>query len=540
MTTILNNRLRDLAFLGLLLSILILSAGGHIVAGDEETVFRVTSNLIQGKGIAIGRETILYPGQDFPYFIPSQSREIQTTMAVQGKDGQDYSWYGIGQSLAVIPLYLLGEGISRAASIIGLTATTFEGARLATAMFNPIILAAIAWLIMKFSDALGYKPRTGRWLAVAAVFTTFLFPYVKTFYSQPGVAFLLLSSVYCAYLWRKTGLDRWIWWFSAAIFLMLLNRISSAITIPFLLIYLFSSTEVESSFRERIMRGFPVIIGLGFAAVITGYYNWVRFGSLILTGYEDSAAWSTPILYGLYGQLFSPGKGVFFYAPVLIPGMIAGLVFRKKFKSEYGLITGLWITFLGFYSTYSFWAGGFNWGPRFLIPLIPLSIIPLGELIESPNKTNRLIFPILLILGLVIQTPAIIVDHSRYLTRHLLEDPVPEAYTVTIHSIKYAPPMHQWDEALNLVSAYLDPDTRERVTTSINEIYKVCTGTRDAPIILHSEFIRLNTLDFWWLHGPETTSPLSKGIAAIIFLYGLGCAFIYMKQDRIRGVINED
>ena len=47
--------LSDLAFFGLLLAILILTAGGHVVGGDEETMFRVTQNLLAGRGLAVGR-----------------------------------------------------------------------------------------------------------------------------------------------------------------------------------------------------------------------------------------------------------------------------------------------------------------------------------------------------------------------------------------------------------------------------------------------------------------------------------------------------
>jgi hypothetical protein len=45
----------DMAFPGLLVAVLVLSAGGHLVVGDEETMFRVTQNLLTGRGVAVGR-----------------------------------------------------------------------------------------------------------------------------------------------------------------------------------------------------------------------------------------------------------------------------------------------------------------------------------------------------------------------------------------------------------------------------------------------------------------------------------------------------
>ncbi len=88
---------------------MILSAGGHVVAGDEETMFRVTQNWLEGRGIAVSREELFIPAQTYPGFLPTQPETLPTTSAVPGRDGNTYSKYGIGVSLAAAPLYLGGK-----------------------------------------------------------------------------------------------------------------------------------------------------------------------------------------------------------------------------------------------------------------------------------------------------------------------------------------------------------------------------------------------------------------------------------------------
>ena len=99
----------DLVFFLLVLFTLVMSAGGHIVQGDEETMFRVTQNLLNGQGLSVSQEEITFPAQHKSNFQPTQDEKFWTTSAVPGRDGKTYSKYGIGQSLIAIPLYVFGD-----------------------------------------------------------------------------------------------------------------------------------------------------------------------------------------------------------------------------------------------------------------------------------------------------------------------------------------------------------------------------------------------------------------------------------------------
>ncbi len=486
-----SEKLSNWAFWSLLLSVLILSAGGHLVGGDEETMYRVTQNLLNGQGIAVGRESLTIPSTQTPLFLPRQNESIETTSAIPGRDGQTYSKYGMGQSLAAIPLYLAGN----------VWGAIFENktdtARLAVSWLNAIALAGVGALLAHFGETLGYQRNTSRVAALGAIFSSFAWPYTKTFYPQPSTALLLLGAVYAAYRWRQTTENRWLWISASAVGLMLLFRLSAAIAIPALFIYIVAVSPPEKRWQAVLPFGVAGFLSLS----ATGLYNWQRFGSPLTTGYAE-VAWTTPILNGLYGLLFSPGKGVFLYAPLLLLSLAALAIFYKRFRAETWLLIGLWLGFFLFYAPYNFWTGGFNWGPRFLLPVVIVSHLPLCALLESTQiKWRRLIFWSLFALGFFLQFPAILVDHSRYLTTQLAENPnQAQAYKETIYQLEKSPLAKQWPTALELATAYRQKNTWKAATSQMEKLVLAGAGVQNGVELLQSEFLRRNTIDFWWLH----------------------------------------
>jgi hypothetical protein len=241
------------------------------------------------------------------------------------------------------------------------------------------------------------------------------------------------------------------------------------------------------------------MICLLIAVGITASYNWLRFGDLFETGYHE-ASWDNPPLFGLYGLLVSPGKGVLFYAPILILSLAAGIPFFQRYKAETSVILGLWICFLGFYAPYNYWTGGFNWGPRFLMPVLPLSILPLGTLLEDKRfRGGRLAFFVLVCIGLVLQTSAILVDHSRYLYLKFEASDVTSAYSQTIIDIHNSPITNQWSTTIDLLDYYASPGGWEKSLSLLEKISLHAPGIQNGRELIRSEFIRRNMIDFWWL-----------------------------------------
>jgi len=481
-------------FFIIILFILVMSSGGHIVVGDEETMFQVTQNIVEGNGIAINREEIIFPAQN-PPFHPNSDEILITTSAVPGADDRHYSKYGIGQSILAIPFYIAGQFWENTLSTDSHAGIEGWTSRIWVSMVNPFILAITGWLLFRFAVELGFSAGTSRFVSVGAIFSTMMWPYAKTHYPQPAVALLVLLAVYSAYKWRVREKASWLWLLSTACGLAVMFRLSSVIIIPPLIVYLSLSKTRE----KRWHWFFPMILCLGVGFAITAGLNSLRFGSPFETGYHE-VVFDNPPLYGLYGLLFSPGKGIFFYAPILVLSLVALITFFQDYPAEGYLILGLWVCYIAFYSPYKYWTGGFNWGPRFLIPIIPLAVLPLGMLLENKKIWGgKGAFILLFSLGIFIQLPSIIVDHSRSLYQTISSNNISEAYTQSIMDFQQSPIIRQWPTTLNLVDFYRKSDNWERAMMSIDLLRKSEIRAKNDQALLRSEFIRRNLIDLWWL-----------------------------------------
>jgi hypothetical protein len=109
--------------------------------------------------------------------------------------------------------------------------------------------------------------------------------------------------------------------------------------------------------------------GLALSALIWGLANWHRFGSPLRDGHgQDPAAALEPSSLGVVGLLVSPGKGLVFYAPVVLLGL--------ALCRDWRLWTPLAASVL-LHGLMHDWTGGTGWGPRFLVPVLPLVLLPL-------------------------------------------------------------------------------------------------------------------------------------------------------------------
>jgi hypothetical protein len=140
---------------------------------------------------------------------------------------------------------------------------------------------------------------------------------------------------------------------------------------------------------------------LGALLISAGILNYLRFGSIGEFGYGPqygnlslNTGW-----IGLPGLLFSPGKGLLFYFPPII---LLPLAILFSYRQNKGLsfitiyVLGIaWLYFgtININDMSRFWSGAIAWGPRYLIPTLPLVVIMLGGLIKYPKKriTKRVI-----------------------------------------------------------------------------------------------------------------------------------------------------
>ncbi len=488
-----------------LLTLLLLTAGGRLAPQDEETTYRVTANLIEYGRWTITAQTITIEPQTYPGFLPSAvPRDLLTTWAVPGRDGQLYPQFAPGQSLVAIPLYLIGRLLGGAPSLSAVLMTRFT-----TSLFNPIIIALTGWLVALFAARLNFSPRLSVALGVAYAFGSMALPYTRTYFGEPLIALTITLAAYALYRVKadriarpdRVDVGRWLLISGSALAIAIFARERSAIMAPAFMIY------AASIIRHDWRRWLVWLLPLAVVGALIGLMNWSRYGSPLTFGFSalQHTTFGTPLLLGLYGLLLSPGKGLLFYNPIVWAGLMGLVSMWRRRRAEAELFGLIIVAEIGFFSVYEFWTGGWNWGPRYILPIVPLLILAAGAWVQTnPTRLRRTVVGALIAIGVVVNLPAVLVDHSRYLVEFGERDPG-QYLNRSILNIADSPLAQQWPTVFEMAQLYAQPGTwtaaREAV---VGQLHAFQSDGDLEGISTHlmwlDEFFRLNVPDFWFVH----------------------------------------
>jgi hypothetical protein len=127
-------------------------------------------------------------------------------------------------------------------------------------------------------------------------------------------------------------------------------------------------------------------------------YNYVAFGNPLifpedLKNYGTSLASKfslSPVIEHMVSYLMSPYRGVLFFSPILVLG-VYGLYMMandRKLRATSYLFVSLFLIVLVTYSSWTDWAGGLAYGPRFLILGLPYLGIPIAVVLSQRRSTT--------------------------------------------------------------------------------------------------------------------------------------------------------
>jgi len=512
------------ALLVFLLASLMLLAGGRLAPHDEETLYRMTVNLVEYGQLTLTQQTFTVEPQAYPGFLPAtQPRTQDTTWTGLGADGQRYPLYTHAQAVLQAPLYVLGR-------IIGGPPTTLTGVlmtRFCVSLLNPIVVALTGWLVAVFAAQWGLSRRLSAGLGVLYGWGTMAAAYTHTNFSDPLLALCFTLAAYGLY--RAGSDDRLRWWglAGAALGSAVYLRERALIAVPFCLIY--AALARRPGARAWVACLLPLMLGMA----AFGVWNWVRFGTLLAIGYADwvpGTGFETPIVVGVFGLLLSPGKGLLIYHPVAWLSVIGLIGVVRRRRAEGLLFGAITLASIVFYARYNFWTGGWNWGPRYLLPLLPLWLLAAGDWAQAGSTRRRGWLLILSALTLLINLSAVMVDQSRYLVG--LGERDPEHYLErTILRVADSPLTRQWPIVLELADLYARPATWEAAQSAIDRHLQAYRGPAEfESISTHAmwvdEFFRLNAPDFWFVHlrllgfSPLPIALVALGLLAIALIAG--------------------
>jgi hypothetical protein len=408
----------------LFFAIYVVSGAGHFFSTDHISVYQTTVSLVERGSLAI------------PHILDT----------VRGQNDNYYSPFGVGQSLALIPWYLVGKFVDGISGPI--LKSYFGGAQIGmwggtvpiffASLFNQFVMPLLCVLVFLFCLRLGFKYRIALATTLIFGFSTSAWVYARDSFQHPLEALLLLLSIYVLFVHRGDLRYKHALLAGCLLALGLFTRINLLLVVPAIAGYLLyilpeyqGAAAVPSqnigwwgNIRGRLQQvwvkranretvpymlafGLPIIVMLALMM----YLNQIRFGSVLaFNPTSQGQGFSTPLWVGLYGNLFSFGRSIFLYSPPTLLALFTFKEFYRRHRAEAVLFLAISAIYLVLFSKFTLWHGGWSWGPRYFMPIVPLLILPLGYFLT--RGWRNAIVGLLAILGVGIQLLGVTINYS--------------------------------------------------------------------------------------------------------------------------------
>jgi len=417
-----------LALFSLLAAVYLATGSGRFRIVDEVSLFAVTESL--AKRGALDTNAIAWtqwvnsPGEVLGAF---------------GPEGDVFSKKGPAPAFLAVPFYLIG----RLLPPLSMLQTAF--------WFNAVVTALTAVLLARTVLALGYRLTAALLAGALYGLGTIAWPYATHFFGEPLSALAILGVFHALLRLRQTGEVRYAAWAGVAAGVMVATSAGHAVLLAPFGVYLLGSTGWGAIFPgprggagagrtgRRWARMVAALLAFAAPLAITAgllvWYNYARFGVPLGTGYhfEAGEGFTANWLQGLWGLLFSPYRGFFWYTPLALASVIAWPGFIRRHRAEGWLLATLALILIGLFGKWWMWWGGFAWGPRFLVPLAPLVVlvgisewanqqinesanqrISEGAVRHSPFPIRHSLFALLAGLSVAVQMLAVSANYVNY------------------------------------------------------------------------------------------------------------------------------
>ena len=380
-----------------------------------------------------------------------------------GQDGELYSRKGLGMTLLVLPLLWL----ARHGTTIGLVQ--------AAMLLNPLLTAWTGALIYRTGRRLGWWRVTA--LATALIFglATLAWPYTQTFFSDPVCGFALFAAFYGLLSYSQTGRKLYLTGGGLAWGLAYLARTINLVTLPIFVLALLvvlrqheQMRQPEKAQPERaqsdgvtpiwtyqlllIKNWRPIIsffIPIALAGILSLWWNGLRYGNIWDNGYVATESFTANWLIGISGLLVGPARGIIWYSPVLLLGLLGGRWFWQQARWVLGVALSISLVYVLLYGKWYMWHGGYSWGPRFIVPLLPFLALFVGpaweQLVQRQQwgRTGRALAILLAVLSVGVQWLGMLIPYSM-VQDWLAAAVKPLFASATFLRLGYSPLILQW------------------------------------------------------------------------------------------------
>ncbi len=300
---------------------------------------------------------------------------------VAGRGGTIHAWYGLGQSLAMLPADVIATHALRAARV----AEPYQGkARivLVCLLTFPLIAGLTLVSVFVLFKRLGFAEHIATLGALALQFGTGHLTYTQI-HQENSLLMLLTASGLALTVGEAAPLSR---------LLLGMQLAASAVLVRLTALLDFGSVVVlalvtRRSLGARTNRGRLIATAAASAGLYLALdraYQWLRFGDFTTTyihlygmharalnpALPEAYPFVTPFREGFVGPFLSPQRSVFLLEPLLTVALVVTVVRLKQaegaWKAAAAVLGCLLLAQVGFYATYYDWSGAAAWGDRFI------------------------------------------------------------------------------------------------------------------------------------------------------------------------------
>lgn len=459
--------------------------------------------------------------------------------------GRKYGFAALGNAIGLIPSYAINRAIKRLPGVADQPVYA-----LTSHLSSALWMALAAGSFYRICRRRGASIRASALWTLALGLGTPCLIYARSPYAE-ALQTLSLLLLYESVLGQREKITRSGMAFVGISAGILLNtKLVYVLIFPLFFAYLIYQHFITT--KDRRPREFLIGLLIAFLSFLPFlglvlFHNKVKTGSVLQTGWYPGSrgVFSGDLWAGVFGLWLSPGKGLIWFAPPIVLGLFGIRASLRRWPAETVLALAVVATVTAFSAKYQVWHGGYCWGPRYLVPVVPLvMLLALPWLQEAlaavPTLLARLRIAGVAALcgvGLAVQLlgSALYWDHhSRVLMLVRQQAEIPSAWSEDHLAFGYYVP--QFSQLVG--NAWLlrhvinrDPDLRRDAPWR---------ALLTAPIDLQSAWPAMR-IDWWaldWLSGPQKRLP--AGLVTLgLFLAGAAWGGIAVRR-RMRAPAGQD
>ena len=447
-------------------SILVFFSPGFIEAEDSWLYISVSKNIYYNHSIESAPNEY------------SERKNVNFN-SLKNEDGSWRAYGSTGYSILMVPAVMFSDiyhKITNTPVSQHFPLETDWSLHLAAGFMHAFWGSLLVVLFYSYMGLLGFSKKHSLFSAFGIFFLSNLFPLTGDSFSHIlFIDFLIMTMIFI----RKFSINKNYLYLVAGVISFLIfsiiYNITYAFLIPGLLLYFYL---LNKDLFHKLNKKIIVTSILGVIII---------FWSLLIYFYKDSLFYliktfrPTYIFESAWGLLFSSGKSIFLYNPLLILIPLYWHKISKKYLPEIALTATTFLIYLFFISQGAIffqgtnivspiWHGGLNWGTRYLSPVIALAMILVFIIIKKLSLKQKIyiVLPIA-ILALYVQLLGVLlpyqIQYKNTPDEIIVGDQRIDRYNFTSHIPRFSPIIVQSKELIKRIVQF--PST---VNNGVNDV----------------------------------------------------------------------